>query len=149
MAMTPNLVLVSDRADDRTLVAAALRSAWVIAHAAGLGPACEALAHAPCDAVLGAVDAADGSIDALLASVAAQRPGTPVIVVADCMDAEAAVELLHAGASDVVLRENLPRRLPLALARACAVAAQRKPASPADELVRTARQLPSLTDNFT
>ena len=144
------LLLVSDSMRDRALLTSALGlPASTAVHVADIDGLRDALTREPWDAVLCAAAMAQLPVVKLLPMVDTMAGGTPVIVIADEIGPEAAVDLMRAGAADVILRENLSQRLQPALARECALATERQhAASDAAEFVRAEQQLHSLAQNF-
>jgi signal transduction histidine kinase len=75
-----------------------------------------------------------------LAIARAMRPGIPVIIVSGAVREQAAVELLHSGANDYILKDHLGR-LPLVVRRALADSADQLARREAEAEIRRSRDL--------
>ena len=93
-----------------------------------------ALAEAEWDAVVTVQPFARLSIDAILSALRDRHLQTPVIAVVGDIDAEAAADLIHAGARDVVAMNNVAR-LRVALEREAGGAAPRRDFADAKQLL--------------
>ena len=113
------LMLVDADAAERRLVAAtAARAGWNTIGAPGTAEAVEMLSgphgHEVRAVLVGSWDAAKGP--ALVRALRADRPGLPIIVLADGGSTAQAVEAMRAGASDFLVSPVAPDRLIEALA---------------------------------
>ena len=113
------LLLVDADVDERRLVAAtAARAGWSTLGAPGLAEAVEMLSgpngHEVRAVLIGAWDSHRGP--GLVRALRADRPGLPILVLAEGGSIEQAVEAMRAGASDFLARPVAPERLMEALA---------------------------------
>jgi PAS domain S-box-containing protein len=108
------VLFIEDSADDVWLMTRELEQAGftVISQRVDSAQALEASLQHPWDIVISDYRMPNISAYKALARVHQTNPNTPVIVVSGAISAEAAIELLHAGARDYITKDQLTRLAP-------------------------------------
>jgi PAS domain S-box-containing protein len=114
------ILLVDDSNNDALVIRHALRDAglaFTLTHVASLPALAAALGRAAWDIVLCDYAMPGLSIDEVLDLLADQAPEVPVVMVTGTVGEEAVADVMRHGVVDIVLKDRLLPRLPLAIAR--------------------------------